>query len=150
MSETKIQDRIERQIDIDAPADKVWGLISRPGWWINQGTIVDQQVERRGELDIVTHPEHGEFAIRTITLDRPGYAAFRWVPTASGKTTEADQSTLTEFWIEGRDGGVVLKVVESGFASLGASEAERRTMIDGNTEGWAVEVEAARAYLEAS
>jgi uncharacterized protein YndB with AHSA1/START domain len=147
---TQTQDRIERQIDIDAPAEKVWALISRPGWWINDGTVVDVAPERRGDLDVVTHPEHGEFAIRTITLDPPDYAAFRWVPTASGKATVADQSTLTEFWIEGRDGGVVLKVIESGFASLDVSEAERRAMIAGNTEGWSVELEAARKHVETS
>ena len=144
------QDRIERQIDIDAPADTVWGLVSRPGWWINQGTIVDQQVEKRGELDVVQHPEFGEFPIRTVQLDPPRYAAFRWEPGSGKERAGGEQSTLTEFWIEDRDGGVVLKVVESGFSSLDVTEEERRALVDGNTEGWKAELEAARKHVEAS
>jgi uncharacterized protein YndB with AHSA1/START domain len=146
---TMTQDRIEREIDINASADKVWGLISRPGWWINEGTVVDHPQEKSDDLDIVRHPEYGEFPIRTVKLDPPRYAAFRWEP-GTQKRTGGEQSTLTEFWIEDRDGGVVLKVVESGFASLVMSDVERRKLIDGNTEGWSVELDAARTYLEAS
>ena len=147
---TMTQDRIERQIDINAPADKVWGLISRPGWWINEGTIVDHPEEKRDDLDVVRHPEYGEFPIRTVKLDAPRYAAFRWEPASGKERAAGEQSTLTEFWIEDRDGGVVLKVVESGFASLDVDEAERRKMIEGNTEGLSLELEAARKHLEAS
>lgn len=144
MTDTATQDRIERQVDIDATAEKVWGLISRPGWWVNEGTVVDHPVEKRGDLDVVRHPTHGEFAIRTVALNPPRHAAYRWEP------GEGDQATLTEFWVEDRDGGVVLKVVESGFASLDVDEAERRRLIAGNIEGWEVEVEAARRHIEGS
>ena len=41
----------ERQIDIDATAERVWALVSTPGWWINDGTIVEHLIERRGDLD---------------------------------------------------------------------------------------------------
>ena len=30
-------DRIDRSIEIDAPAERVWDLVTRPGWWINEG-----------------------------------------------------------------------------------------------------------------
>ena len=29
-------DRIDRSIEIAAGADVVWGLVSRPGWWISE------------------------------------------------------------------------------------------------------------------
>ncbi|WP_246623126.1 SRPBCC family protein [Streptomyces malaysiensis] len=32
-------DRIARQIDIDAPAERVWELIARPGWYVNDGAV---------------------------------------------------------------------------------------------------------------
>ena len=35
MTDTK--DRIERKIEIDAPAEWVWLLVSQPGWWIDDG-----------------------------------------------------------------------------------------------------------------
>lgn len=36
-----IQDAIEDTIEIDAPAEQVWPLISEPGWWINDGSYRD-------------------------------------------------------------------------------------------------------------
>ncbi len=37
-------DRIDRSININATAESVWDLISQPGWWINPGTIVNNQI----------------------------------------------------------------------------------------------------------
>jgi hypothetical protein len=67
---------------------------------------------------------------------------FRWVDNAS-----ADAGTRVEFWIEDRSGGVNLRVVESGFTSL---QKDREAIIDhvaDNTEGWEVELDAARRFL---
>lgn len=61
---------------------------------------------------------------------------------------DALTSTLVEFWIEERaDGGVVLRVAESGFEGLDRSAEERRRMFDENTEGWAIELGFARDHL---
>ncbi|MGI9002113.1 MAG: hypothetical protein ACR2GH_10630 [Pseudonocardia sp.] len=30
-------DRIEREILINTPLDRVWDLVSEPGWWIGDG-----------------------------------------------------------------------------------------------------------------
>ena len=78
-------DRIDRSIDIDAPAERVWALISQPGWWINDGTIdPDQAVDRESDdVVVVHHDEHGDFRIRTVELDQPRYAAFRWLATTA-------------------------------------------------------------------
>jgi uncharacterized protein YndB with AHSA1/START domain len=139
-----VQDSIERSIDIDAPAATVWALISRPGWWINDGEITELAVERKGDLDVVTHPEHGTFPIRTEKLDEPRYAAFRWF-----SATVADDSTLTEFQITDRPGGgVTLTVTESGFASLSGTAQERRTQFEGNVRGWEQELDVAKRYVE--
>ena len=138
-------DRIERQVDIAASARRVWDLVSRPGWFINDGAVIDHGIERDGDLAVVRDPVHGPFRIRTEKLDPPGYAAFRWL------SDEGDGSTLVEFWIEERDGGgVTLRVAESGFSSLGGSEAERRRRVEDNTQGWEIELGAARSYLDPS
>jgi uncharacterized protein YndB with AHSA1/START domain len=143
-------DRIEREIEIDATAERVWQLVSQPGWWINDGEIVDHKVERVGDLDIVHDPTHGEFRLRTERLDPSRYAAFRWIarePDQSGN----ESSTLTEFWIDDREGdGVTLRVVESGFDSLDVTDEQRRQQLDENTEGWQLELAAARAFAESA
>jgi uncharacterized protein YndB with AHSA1/START domain len=159
-------DQIERQIDIAASAERVWELIRRPGWWINEGTIVDVQFDADCDVNVIRHPKHGDFRIKTVALDEPRHAAFRWLAgagnsgggsdgesdAATGGTRAGEQSTdgdstLVEFWIEDTASGVSLRVVESGFASLSVSSEERRKRIEGNTEGWTIELAAARDWV---
>jgi uncharacterized protein YndB with AHSA1/START domain len=139
-------DRIEKQISIDAPASRVWTLISEPGWFINDSQIVEHRIERSGDVAIVHDPVHGAFAIKTIALDEPRYAAFRWVADPAAPETA---TTLVEFFVEETSPtAVLLRVVETGFASLPGTEAERRKQLDGNTEGWNIELALAKRHLE--
>ncbi|WP_227878677.1 SRPBCC family protein [Arthrobacter dokdonensis] len=84
---------------------------------------------------------HGTFRIKTVALDAPRHAAFRWVGDQDGAAT-----TLVEFWIEGAASGVTLRVAESGFRSLGVNEDELRKHVEGNAEGWRIELDAARSW----
>lgn len=146
-------DSIRRQIDIDASAEKVWSLITRPGWYVNDGTVLDdpdtrvETADDGTEIAVVTHPTMGEFRFRTIELDEPRYAAFRWLGTPYRDATEG---TLVEFRIEENPaGGVTLEVLESGFSTLSEDPAVWLKEREGNDNGWAQELEAAKTYVEA-
>ncbi|MGW6316411.1 ATPase [Streptomyces sp. NPDC055099] len=143
-------DRISRQIDIDAPAERVWELIARPGWYINDGTVDgDPDLRHEGDVAVLRHPTLGEFRFRTVTLDKPRYASFRWIGTPS--RDESTPSTLVEFWIDERSGGgVTLRVVESGFSSLADDAAAWLKEREGNDEGWIIELAAAKVFVEKS
>jgi uncharacterized protein YndB with AHSA1/START domain len=134
-------DRIEKSIDIAAPADRVFEFVSEPGWFINDGEYRAHEIERDGDVSLVRDPVHGDFGILTVALEPPGRAAFRWVGEGAG-------STLVEFSVEAHDGGTRLSVVESGFASLPGSDADRRAAYEGNSQGWDIELEVARAACE--
>lgn len=141
-------DRIDKSIDIDASAERVFELVSRPGWWINEGTIdANPDLRQEGELSIVTHPEYGEFRLETVVSEPPTYVAFRWhhrLPD-DGK----QRSTLVEFRIEPRaGGGVVLSVAESGFAGLQKPRQEWLKDRSDNDKGWDIELAAARSFVE--
>lgn len=139
-------DSIERQIDIDAPVQRVWDLVSEPGWYINDGEIVAHRIERDGDVDVVHDPVHGAFRLRTVRLDPPRYAAFRWLsgePAADG----GEAGTLVEFWVDERPTGVTVRVVESGFASLGGTDEDLRRRLAENTDGWEAELAAAARHL---
>lgn len=139
-------DRIEKRIDINAPAGRVWALISEPGWFINDEHITEHRIERSGDVSIVHDPKHGAFAFRTVTLDPPKYAAFRWLADVDDA---ASASTLVEFWIdETSTDSVTLRVLESGFASLPGDAAARRKRLDENTEGWNFELRVAKEHVE--
>ena len=141
-----VLDRIEREIAIDASAARVWKLVSEPGWYVNDKEIVPHRIERRGDLHVVHDPTHGTFAFATVELDEPRYAAFRWL-------TDADApdgpSTLVEFRIEETSPtSVVLKVIESGFASLPESAEDRRSRYDNHVGGWQIEMALAKGHVE--
>jgi uncharacterized protein YndB with AHSA1/START domain len=140
-------DSIARRIDIDAPADRVWELIARPGWYINDGTVeAEPDLRYEGDVAVVTHPGLGEFRFRTVQLDKPRYAAFRWLSTPSRAVSEG---TLVEFWIDDRaGGGVTLRVLESGFSTLSEDPATWLKEREGNDRGWMEELAAAKAFVE--
>ncbi|MFD6856361.1 ATPase [Rhodococcus sp. NPDC060090] len=139
-------DRIERQITIDAPATRVWDLVAEPGWYINDALITEHRLEYNGDLTVVHDPVHGAFTFRTVTLDEPHYAAFRWL---SDHADPDSPSTLVEFRLDAvSDTSTVLSVTESGFTSLPGDSAERRAKYEGNADGWALELDLAKNHLE--
>lgn len=139
-------DKIEREIEIAASARKVWKLIAEPGWYINNGALTEHRVETRGDMTVVNDPVHGEFAFATVALDEPHYAAFRWLQAPDDPESA---STLVEFRItENGADAVTLSVVESGFAALPGTAAERRSRFDDNVEGWELELAVAKRHLE--
>jgi hypothetical protein len=142
-------DRIEDEIYITADLATVWQLVSRPGWWINDGDVdPEPQLREDGDLVVLAHPEWGDFALQVVERREPGYAAYRW---RSAPATDLDDaSTLVELWVEQRVGGVVLKVAESGFTQLSEDPAAAAQQREDNVEGWANELKAARAFATRS
>lgn len=141
-------DRIDQSIEIDAPAEEVFRLVSRPGWWINEGEIdPEPDIRQEGELTVLTHPTHGEFRLATVASEPPGYVAFRWHHRLPDDGRQ--RSTLVEFRIEPRaGGGVLLHVAESGFSRLHKPREDWLKDRSDNDQGWATELAAARTFLE--
>lgn len=143
-------DRIERSIEINASAEKVWELIAEPGWFINEGEIREHRIDYQGDLAIVHDSKWGTYAIRTLANEPPRYIAFQWLRGDASDPATQEVGTTVEFWIDERvDGGVVLRVAESGFANLSPDAEEVRKEFEGNTEGWEIELAAAKKRLEA-
>lgn len=142
-----VPDEIVRSIDIAAPPQTVWDIVSEPGWFINDGRWTDHEITIEGDVSRVVDPVHGEFSIRTVELDPPRRAVFRWLGGQVGSLDEFPSNTI-EFTIEPREAGVVLTVRETGFADLSADAVVRRQRFEENTEGWAAELELARTRAE--
>jgi len=150
-----VSDTIERDIFIAAPVEKVWELVSVPGWWINDGAIDLNSVERLADdRAVVHHADAGDLRVERLEAEAPRTATFRWlVSGAEGRRPDAaeDQflSTRVTFTLTPEPGGTRLAVTESGFATAAMDEKARGRAHADNSEGWEIELGAARAYLEA-
>jgi Activator of Hsp90 ATPase homolog 1-like protein len=144
-SETITSDRIERSIAIAATPERVWPIVSEPGWWINEGTVRPHRIDDNEDGTVTVHDEtHGGWRLRVERLDEPRYAAFRWI----GREDDTEGAgTLTEFWLDEVEGGVTLRVVESGLDTI--PEERREAYLRENTHGWEAEMAAARDAAEA-
>ena len=64
-----VPDRIEREILIDAPVERVWQLVSEPGWWIGDGDPARRTVEHDGDVVIVDFPPYGRVPVLLESRD---------------------------------------------------------------------------------
>jgi uncharacterized protein YndB with AHSA1/START domain len=117
-------DRIEKQVVLHAPLDRVWRAIS------------DSQ-------------EFGQwFGVR---IDGPFIAGASVNATLTGTTVDAntdpgnEPTTLVEFTLSETADGVLLRIVESGFDAI--PETRRADVFEANSGGWTKQAELVRNYL---
>lgn len=147
---------IRQNIEIAAPIEVVWRLVSEPGWWINDGELEPHEVSLSAEDDGTMIAEvrgHSAGVWRLIVVDliENEYAAFRWAPHASADrdATGPTGSTLVEFTLRPASDRVVVEVVESGFDELAITAEKITANYDDNVEGWGQELAALRSAAEA-
>ena len=150
-----VPDEIVRSITIAAPAERVFTLVSEPGWFINDGSCREHELtDLGGGRTRVLDPVHGAFVIESVTLEAPHRAVFRWLDGDGESGGDAgaagSASTTVEFTIAPHGDGVELTVRESGFASLPGDAAARRRRFEENTDGWIEELGVARTVCEAA
>jgi uncharacterized protein YndB with AHSA1/START domain len=131
-----VSDRIEREIVIAAPVERVWSLVIEPAFWVGEGDPV--QVELREGAEMVSeHAEYGRFPQRIEKIEPQRYISYRWASGFPGEQPREGNSTLVEFTLIPEGGTTRLRVVESGFTELAAPEEARRQSFEDNTGGWA-------------
>jgi len=151
-----VSDTVERDIFIAAPVERVWELVSVPGWWINDGTLDLDSVERLADdRAVVHHSDAGDFMVERVAADAPRTVTFRWLVSGAEvrrRDAAADQFLYTRvaFTLTPESGGTRLAVAESGFATATIEEKARCRAYADNSEGWETELDAARVYLEDS
>jgi uncharacterized protein YndB with AHSA1/START domain len=142
-----MQDTIERSVDISAPLERVWELVTEPGWWVPTDSPVE--AERTPGAVVVRESEKwGRFPVEVVDLRPMTYAAFRWASTFPGADLAAGRTTLIEFTLAPAANGVTVSVRESGFAGLDASVEQRNSSVESNTDGWRMELDSLRSRAE--
>jgi uncharacterized protein YndB with AHSA1/START domain len=138
-----IPDQIEREVVINAPVQRVWTLITEPEhlgtWFGDAGAEID--LRPGGELTM-SWEEHGTVHARIERVEPERLFSYRWAPfqDPGGVEPAEGNSTLVEFTLATEGEATRLRVVESGFHSLEASDDLRRELHEGNVEGWQIEL----------
>jgi uncharacterized protein YndB with AHSA1/START domain len=141
-------DRIERDIVIAAPVERVWKLITSAEhvgrWFADAGAEIDL---RPGGALSLSWREHGTFHGRVEAVEPPNRFAWRWLSKIESRAEPTPaNSTLTEFTLTPEGGGTRVAVVESGFDALDVEAAERTAALASHTEGWVTELGDLAAY----
>ena len=142
-----MQDRIEQEIIINAPLDRVWDLVSVPGWWVP--TAGETEPDRTpGHVTVRESERWGRFPVEVVEMRPRSYAAFRWASQALGADLAPGHTTLVEFFVADAADGVSVTVVESGFSVLDVPEQVRQNQLKDNTGGWSQELVSLRKRAE--
>jgi uncharacterized protein YndB with AHSA1/START domain len=141
-------DSIEKDIWIAAPVERVWSLVTEAEhlgtWFGDAGAEVDL---RPGGALVLRWAKHGNAHGVVEEVEPPTRLLWRWARKPE-ELPRAGNSTVVEFTLEPERDGTRFRVVETGFASLDASEAERLEAFEGNTEGWGIELGHLKEYAE--
>ncbi|SEO06214.1 SRPBCC domain-containing protein [Actinacidiphila rubida] len=144
---TVMEDRIVQDITIDAGLERVWDLVTEPGWWVpTDHEVVPDRTP--GHQTVRESAKYGRFPVEVVKLDPRTYAAFRWASQFPGEELAPGRTTLVEFAVEELPAGVRVTVTESGFASVEASDEVRTQGFNANTEGWKLELGSLRTRAE--
>ena len=158
-------DRIEKKIVLKAPRSRVWRALSDSkqfGAWFGMrfdapfaegslmrgqivGTEVDPEIAK-AQREYVQVP----FEITIEKIEPERLFSFRWHPNAVEKGVDysKEPTTLVEFELSETEGGVLLKVTESGFDKI---PLERRAKaFTANEGGWTKVMGLIEKYLARS
>jgi uncharacterized protein YndB with AHSA1/START domain len=141
-----MEDRIEQRITIRSTQDKVWQLVTRPGWWLPGSTA--EPARGPGRLAVEYGGDSRPYVIDVVRVEPQGYASFRWASAFGGAAPVPGNATLVEFYLRPVGDEVGVTVVESGFASLDLTDALREDAWKGNTGGWQYELAGLRIRAE--
>jgi uncharacterized protein YndB with AHSA1/START domain len=141
-----MEDRIEHRIAIRATLDRVWSLVTRPGWWLPGSAT--ESARGAGRVVVEWGREPSPWVIDIVRVEPQGYVSFRWASSFAGAAPVPGNSTLVEFYVRpvGDETGVI--VVESGFTSLDLPDALREDQLRANTGGWVYEMAGLRTSVE--
>jgi uncharacterized protein YndB with AHSA1/START domain len=136
-------DRIERTVRIERPLDRVWAAITTAeglGTWFGQNAEIDLRVGGTAKL---TWDSGDAAQLRIERIEPKTVFGYTWA--ISGLPDSDRRRTYVEFTLNPDGAGTTVTVVETGFAQL--EGAEHSKAFDGNTGGWANELDELVAYL---
>ena len=131
-------DSIEREVQIDAPVETVWSIVTEPqniARWLASSVEVDL----RPGGDLLFRFESGIDGKGVVEkVEPPHLFSFRWISPEPERDMAAAQGhfTTVEFSLRAAGEGTLLRVVESGFGALEGTAAENAALAERHVGGW--------------
>jgi uncharacterized protein YndB with AHSA1/START domain len=136
-------DRIERTVRIDRPLERVWTAITTAdglGTWFGDSAEIDLRVGGTAKL---TWKSGDAAQLRIERLEPQTIFGYTWG--IYGLPDSDPRRTYVEFTLTPDDSGTTVTVTETGFAQLEPDAYGKA--FEGNTKGWAAELDELVAYL---
>jgi uncharacterized protein YndB with AHSA1/START domain len=143
-----VADRIEREVVVAAPAERLWEVLTRPehiGRWF-EGMNVQLDLRPGGAM-VLANEEFGKFHAVVEQVEPPRQFTFRWARHPDTPVTEGT-ATLVEFTLTPEGDGTRVRVVESGFTRTDAVTVDQQRHAEANRQGWLQVLEDLRRYGE--
>lgn len=162
--------KIEKEIHINAPLERVWQALADTqefGEWfgvkLHGPWVLDQpmkgtfkpitqgmmdEAQRKVGLEPAPIKQLPEVFCVVRALETNRRFAFEWTPYGLDAAADpANESmTLCEFFLEAKDGGTQLRIVESGFEGIPEHRRERAFRMDDN--GWGQQAKRIKSHVE--
>ena len=142
-------DRIERVIDIDAPIDVVWTVITEPehinSWFTDSAELALRPGGEGHFAWDVKGTSRKNVNLRVERLEPPHFFSFRWDYPDGAEPSEMN-APLVEFSLEAQGASTRLRLVESGLDKIARSEEDRETYFTEHSSGWTHFGERLREY----
>ena len=145
MTDDMVPDRIEREMMLNVPVERVWAALTDPAEivkWFGDKAEVD--LRPGGDVLFRFGSERCPAIVEAVEPMRR--FAYWWQPgSGAGDPVPADNRTLVDFTMEPVGDGTRLRLVESGFAGVKDPARQFRD----NDQGWDEELAKLVAYLAA-
>lgn len=145
------EDRVEREILVNAPRARVWQALTDSkefGEWFGarlEGPFAPGQTTRGMNG---CHGEDGiPMELKVVRMEPESAFSYTWHPYAiePGADYSGEEPTLVEFSLEDEGDGTRVRVVESGFSKV--PEARREIAFRKHGHGWEVQLKDIAEYV---
>ena len=146
-----MQDRIEKQIIIRAPKERVFNALVDPAQLVAWFPDTVEGELKEGQQPIFGFgEEYGRYSVHVVKIQPYDYFAYRWVQTLDSQgfigDVLAQPNTIVEFHLKEDGAATIVKVTETGFASLPQEIGAK--IFDRNSGGWDYFIQQLHVFLE--
>lgn len=146
------EDRIEKNILLKAPRERVWRALTDyrefSEWFgVKLESPFCEGQTTAGNMTVSGY-EHLRMEVVVQRMEPETLFSYTWHPYAvePGVDYSDEPPTLVEFMLEDAAGGTLLKIVESGFAKI--PSGRRIEAFRMNSRGWAQQLEDIKSHVE--